>query len=40
MDELLRKPAREVVRLLGRREVGPVELIRRRWSGSLRSTRW
>ena len=28
MDELLRKPAREVVRLLGRREVGPVELIR------------
>ena len=28
MDELLRKPAREVVRLLGRREVGPVELVR------------
>ena len=28
MDELLRKPAREVVRLLGCREVGPVELVR------------
>jgi amidase len=28
MDELLRKPAREVVRLLERREVGPVELAR------------
>src|SRR4051794_37590118 len=28
MDELLRKPAREVVGLLKRREVGPVELTR------------